>query len=567
MIRITKLKIVGFKNIRNQTFDFTNHNGLTLLIGNNGSGKSNVLEFISDIFKNLLSGETDFKSNFEVEWEADGNANKVKFYNGHLTEERNGSAASVNNTMDYPKRVVAIYSGESERLWHSFYKPCYDTFISNLNQNQQQGALNVNNVFPKLLYLNRFYWDVALLSLLCSDSPDVQDFVRNGIGIQQVNNITFKFKERQTYANFVVSPVLQFVHLIDGKTEYTLDELKQIMAGANNIDAQQLFEYLYIAFSPKNSKIIESVQVKFNDSLTIDDMSEGLKKRLLVRAALELAGHEDTLYLLDEPDAHVHVDNKVKIIDTIKQFRQHRHIFVTTHSPSVCKDVDTQSIILMNNGKPEAVNNQLEAGKKLATDVVLINMLFTNKHLILTEGKTDIHYIQKAISLFAADYPTLAGAVEFVELSGTDGITDLDFMSKITPIAGRKIIRLVDRDEAGLTCAKKILANNNLKKLDFTGARAIAAIADASLIMLPVKAGVPAGGEFLIEDYFKEAKVKELGKNLIDTEYNGKNFNKFPPVKIKLKEELLPAFCPTAKDTDMEDFRILLDLLEKTLTA
>lgn len=565
MIRITRLKVAGFKNIQHQTFYFSNHNGLTLLIGNNGSGKSNVLEFISNVFKNLFRQEADFRSNFEIEWDADGNMNKVKWYNGHLTEERNGSAASVNNTMDYPKRVVAIYSGESERLWTSFYKPCYDTFISNINQNQQQGALNVNTVFPRLLYLNRFYWDVALLSLLCSDSPDVQEFLRDGVGIQRVEYITFRFKERQTYAGFAVSPVLQFVQLIDGKTVYTLDEFKRILADAA-IEAKDLFEYLYIAFSPKNSKIIESVQVRFNTDLTIDDMSEGLKKRLLVRAALELAGYEDTLYLLDEPDAHVHIDKKISIIDTIKQFRQHRHIFVTTHSPSVCKDVDAQSIILMNEGKPEAVNNQLEAGKKLATDVELINMLFTNKHLILTEGKTDIQYIQKAVSLFAADYPTLAGAVEFVELSGTDGDADLDFMGKINPVAGRKIIRLVDRDEAGLTCSKKLLGNNNLKCEDFTAARAIPNIANASVIMLPVKAGV-AGGEFLIEDYFKEAKVKELGKNYIDTAYNNSSFKKFPPVKTRLKEVLLPAFCPTAQAADMEDFRTLLDLLEQTLRA
>lgn len=566
MIRITRLWIEDFKNIKRQNFDFANHNGLTLLIGNNGSGKSNVLEFISNVFKNLFSREADFKSNFEIEWEADGNTNKVKCYNGHLTEEHNGSAISVSNTMDYPKRVIAIYSGESERLWHNFYKPLYDTFISNINQNQQQGAMNVNAVFPRLLYLNRFYWDVALLSLLCFDSPDVQDFLMNGVGIQQVNTITFSFKDSQTYANFAINPVLQFVHLIDGKTEYTLDEFKQILDNAN-IDAQQLFEYLYIAFSPKNSKIIESVVVKFNTNLTIEDMSEGLKKRLLVRAALELAGHEDTLFLLDEPDAHVHVDNKVNIIETIKQFKQNRHIFVTTHSPSICKDVDTQSIILMNYGKPEAVNNQLEAGKKLTTDVVLINMLFTNKHLILTEGKTDIQYIQKAVSLFAANYPILAGAVEFVELSGTDGYADLDFMSKITPIAGRKIIRLVDRDDAGLTCARKILGNDKLKCSDFTGAKSIPSITNASVVMLPMKAGAPAGDDFLIEDYFKEDKVKELGKNLIDKVYNGASFKKFPPVKTKLKEELLPAFCPTATDKDMEDFKTLLNLLEQTLKA
>jgi hypothetical protein len=61
--------------------------------------------------------------------------------------------------------------------------------------------------------------------------------------------------------------------------------------------------------------------------------------------------------------------------------------------------------------------------------------------------------------------------------------------------------------------------------------------------------------------------VKELSKQLIDTAYNGKSFKKFPQVKTKLKEELLPAFCPAAEAADMEDFRVLLDLLENTLTA
>lgn len=566
MIRITRLKIVDYKNIQNQTFNFTDHNGLTLMIGNNGSGKSNVLEFISDVFNNLLSKSLNFKSNFELDWLADQKDNKVKYYNGRLTELHEGNLASVNNIMDYPKRVIAIYSGELDRLWQSSYKPAYDAFIANINQSQLQGGINVSNVFPRMLYLNKYYWDIALLSLLCSNGQDTIDFLKNDIGIDSVERIVFKFKNRSTYSSFVISPVLQFVFSIDGKSEYTLEEFKKILAGAD-IDAQQLFEYLYIAYSPKNSKIIENVKVEFNHGLNINGMSEGLNKQLLVKAALELAGHEDTLFLLDEPDAHVHVNNKAHIINTIKQYKINRHIIITSHSPSICKNVESQSIILMNNGIPKYVDNQLEAGKKLASDIVLINMLFTNKHLILTEGKTDIQYIQKAVSLFAANYPKLAGAVEFVELSGTDGHTDLDFMQKITPIKERKIVRLVDRDEAGLKCAKIILGNKNLKCEDFISERIIPTIQNAYLVMLPTKVGVVAGKTYVIEDYFKEDKIRELTKSLIDSEYQSTVFKSFPAVRDRLKSELLPNFCSGASATDMEDFKVLLDLLEHTLTV
>lgn len=564
MIRITRLKVIGFKNVVNQSFDFGQHNGLTLLIGNNGSGKSNVLEFISDVFKNLLGGTTDFRSDFEINWDQDGHQNEVKFYNGHLTQKRDGNLQSVMNVMDYPKRVIAIYSGESERLWHDYYEPVYNAFIGSINQNQQQGGVNVNAVFPKMLYLNRFYWDVALLSMLCSDSPDVKDFITNKLHITAVEDIEIKFKDRNLYNQFVVSPVLQFVQSIDAKNHYTLEEFKQKMTDAG-LDAQQLFEYLYIAFTPKNSKIIESVTVKFDHGLTINGMSEGLKKRLLIRAALELAGNENTLFLLDEPDAHVHIDNKAAIIEAIKQFRQNRHIFITSHSPSVCKEVDAQSIVLMNEGKPEPVGNQLEAGKKLATDATLINMLFMQKHLILTEGKTDIAYIQKAISCFTADYPILAGGTEFVELSGTDGDADLNFMSKITALPNRKIIRLVDRDDSGLGCARKLLGKPKISKTAITTAMDIPNVNNSYLIMLPVKAGFNPDSVFVIEDYFNEDKLRTLTKDLIDSEYHGKNFKSFPAVRDRLKSELLPNFIDTATTADLDDFKVLLDMLEQTL--
>lgn len=564
MIRVNRLKVEDFKNIKKQTFDFSQHDGLTLFIGNNGSGKSNVLEFISGVFSNLLSGSVLFDKNFEIEWEVDGHRNEVWFNNGHLTEKHDGQLKSVTNTMDYPKRVIAIYSGESNRLWQNFYMPFYFNFINTINQNQT-GAVNVNGVFPRLLYLNKYYWDLALLSLLCSDSADVIDFLRSDLKVAQVDNIRFTFKDPQQYSSFAVSPVLQFVKNIDGRQDYSLQDFKQILASLN-IDAQQLFEYLYIAYLPKNSKIIEHIEVTFNGGLNIEMMSEGLKKRLLIRAALELAGNENTLFLLDEPDAHVHVDNKKVIIDSIKQFRQNRHIFITSHSPSVCGDVEAQSIVLMNNGKPESVGDQIEAGKKLASDVTLINMLFTNKHLILTEGKTDIAYIQKAISFFSTNYPTLAGQTEFIELSGTDGNADLAFMSKITTLQGRKIIRLVDRDGSGLTCANILLGNHSLKTTDYSSARTIPTIQNGLVVMLPIKPGANGNTPFIIEDYFKADKIRDLTKNYIDSEYQGKNYKGFPAVRDDLKKILLPNFSQVAQAADMEDFKVLLDLLEQTLT-
>ena len=67
-MHIQSLYIKDFKNIKEQTFDLSTHNGLTLLIGNNGCGKSNLLESISYIFFKLYQNEKDFSIDFALKY-------------------------------------------------------------------------------------------------------------------------------------------------------------------------------------------------------------------------------------------------------------------------------------------------------------------------------------------------------------------------------------------------------------------------------------------------------------------------------------------------------------------
>ena len=51
-MRLKHLYIKDYKNLKDFSLDFENGNGLSILIGNNGSGKSNVLEaYISLYFQ------------------------------------------------------------------------------------------------------------------------------------------------------------------------------------------------------------------------------------------------------------------------------------------------------------------------------------------------------------------------------------------------------------------------------------------------------------------------------------------------------------------------------------
>ncbi|MDN9003981.1 AAA family ATPase [Francisella tularensis] len=97
------------------------------------------------------------------------------------------------------------------------------------------------------------------------------------------------------------------------KEGYSLEELRRIL---EVYPSNEVFEYFYNALL---SEMITDIQIFFNDdNLTIGDLSEGEKKLLLLKAAFEFVAQEDSLFMLDEPDSHIHLDNKKHIIDILE---------------------------------------------------------------------------------------------------------------------------------------------------------------------------------------------------------------------------------------------------------
>ena len=65
-MKLKSLWLKDYKNLKDFHLDFEKGNGLSILIGNNGSGKSNVLEAISGIFAEWY-GKSSYK--FDTDYE------------------------------------------------------------------------------------------------------------------------------------------------------------------------------------------------------------------------------------------------------------------------------------------------------------------------------------------------------------------------------------------------------------------------------------------------------------------------------------------------------------------
>ena len=555
-MRIKEIKITNkaFKNLDVSLED--NTSGVMAFIGNNGSGKSNLLEAISAIFRHLYDKkQKDIPFNFSLVYTT---------FNGR-TVEITKNELSVTTKIDnqensdlysfLPKQIVAIYSGEEDRLWREYYKPIYDDFISKISKSFQEE-------FPKMLYLNKFYWHISLLCLLLNRFNNPEDkFCKEVLGINSVHSVKFEFN-KNIYQDYPNNNVLQFISTIDAKDEYTLDELQEKI---KNYDINEVFKYLYIAFTPKDKKILKNITIEYNDNLNIEDFSEGEKKMILVKAALEFAAQEDSLFILDEPDAHIHLSNKIQIRNVLEEYQQNRQIIITTHSPTLTKAIPKKGIYCLEKGKVKEFKDIVEVTKYLADKEDIYKLLFSKSNMLIVEGKTDDKYIKKAIELYKDDFPYLD--FQILRVGGTDDENIQNLIDSIDLKHEQKIIVLVDRDDAGYKVYKKIFSNSSRERKDVLTEKYRDNI---HFLMLPCKDN-NNDKNFVIEDYFTKDDIEKFSMEYLQ-EFLGKtseSFGSFPKIGEKLKKEKLPEFCESNDCTkqSMEGFKVLLTELNKIISS
>ena len=464
-MRIKEIKIAN-KAFKNLDVSLENNtSGVMAFIGNNGSGKSNLLEAISAIFKHLYDKkEKDIPFNFSLTYIIGSSKDIVKITKkgSSVTTEINSQSKS--DPYNYlPKQIVAIYSGEEDRLWKKYYLPTYQEYIAKI------GVETYNNM-PKMLYINKFYWHISLLCLLLNQFNNLEDtFCSEILGVENTNSIKFSFN-KANYKSYKDSIVKQFISKIDKKQEYTLEELRTIIEqeGYTLID---VYKFFYIAFTPANQKMLQDIVIKYNnENLEIEDFSEGEKKMILIKAALEFAAQEDSLFILDEPDAHIHLSNKMQIKKVLEEYEQNRQVIITTHSPTLTDCLDNESIYMLDRGKLISAEKQkvLENISGEFWNRFQQNTFISSKSpiILLVEGKLDKIHINNAYRALKEEYPNLNFDI-FCLNSETkiqpflSGLYESDFETD------KLYIGVYDNDEAGHKSYKSFdeISQKSYKKL------------------------------------------------------------------------------------------------------
>jgi predicted ATPase len=418
-VRLDHFWIGDYKNLKDVTIDFDEGHWVTVVIGWNGTGKSNVLEALATLFRDLVMGENHkgeknkpsfpYRLRYQMhgKWwvhiDADPKRDKES-YQIHIKP-----VASSNNSYDdlgesislnrfrgdqenyLPKYIFGYYSGTSERMQEVFkkYLVSYDTL---LRRGKEPG-------FRRLFYALPVHSQFVLLAFILQQDEVVKEFLNKQLGLEEdggIDSVLFvlkqppwdrtKNKEIFWGAEGIVRKFLDRLLdislapiSINRRVEATLwnkktrgfrylyvkdlDALRDLVGNKEPRDFFRDLESTYV------SELIEEVRIRVklrkNDgAVTFRELSEGEQQLLTVLGLLRFTTEEESLFLLDEPDTHLNPSWCVDYLQHLKNFigandtdRESSHIVLTTHNPlAVAELVKGQVQILSRNSDTLAIS-------------------------------------------------------------------------------------------------------------------------------------------------------------------------------------------------------------------
>ena len=559
-MKLISLWVENYKNLHNFKMDFTDSK-VTMLIGTNGSGKSNILEVLSEIFYGLYKSATpELSFNCEISYEI--NNQKIVFLrkSGYkymtLGEcDINLDEYKQNRELYLPSRIITSYSGETKRLWESYYSSIYKEYTDKL----------IDAVTPtlRMQYINHYHWSIILIILSIFKSEEYSKLKLPGI-----KSVEFRFSNRDI-KGFVKNDVVKLLEKLNytknGKYSCSFDNLKKTFD--TDYIASDLFNLFVLASLPKDQKFITNIGINFG-SYTMSSLSEGENKKLLLKAIYEILADQDTLVLLDEPDTYIHESEKSFLRELINAHNEDvGYTVLTTHSSVLTSLFNTKEIkgLQKSSSNITVVNKEnfdlLDSlfGSKMSR-IITNDYIQSDKPFLVLEGKDDVNYISKALEVLKVKnekYKILD--FNIISCNGTGNAQY--FKSEIEKImpSDKKYIYIFDRDDAGKDAFAKLLG---IKKGNINKKEKYHKISDNVYAVMYISSGTKNyKGNFILEDYFSDNLINSFVEKFIQ-ENKSTRFRSAPKLDIYIKSQIENQYDSNKiPDNEFEGFSSLFDVL------
>ena len=392
-MRLKRLWIEEYKNLRNFDISFTpEESPYTVLVGHNGTGKSNLFEVLASIFVALeWKRHTPFRYRLEylcrgylveVECNPQKKRSRTTIYVSRQDETFSKTKIGLNQfekfeiengTRLLPSHIFGYYSGSCLRFEQPFSE--YKKWFS-----KEVKKLEAGEILPRrMLFADLDQTDILVVALwgLELEDPDSSSVLRS-LEIAGIENLRLTVRPPSTYneqkdlpatmglTGLLLDLISGFNNFSDGdpipsgpqayaaKTyKLSTRAILELSKMARNRETN-LFSLL---FEAREQRILSGVSfdVVLSGKQTIRHgaLSEGQKQLLLVLGMIKFSQHEEAIFLLDEPDTHLNPFWQYSYLELIREWTKGAtdvsdcHVLLTTHNPLTISALEQNEVRIM----------------------------------------------------------------------------------------------------------------------------------------------------------------------------------------------------------------------------
>lgn len=372
-MKIKKISVEKFRNLVDFECNFSDSN-ISAFIGNNGAGKSNIIELITEVFSEAKNathnsyaavGEPDI-INCTIDYEYNSVDYSLNYNNFEVNVYLNKKPIPKKdlNTV-LPETIMLYYAGETERQLeraNSTIDVRYDNVLKNSKEMDFPGFKFLDyystNDLGLLLIVAAIYkgeYYKKLLRLLnCSEILMENNLVITNPKRKGKGDAGSYWGARGFVKNFLDELRKYALRTKDVGENYVMVFNDVSLWRETSENEAALFTKLKAL---KNAGYISffSVSLKRKDeNIFIHEyLSEGEKQLALLYLLTNFTAKNNCLYLFDEFDSYLHLNWQRSISQMLNEVNVNGHIIFTTHSPGTISQIKSDNLYIMRKGKIE----------------------------------------------------------------------------------------------------------------------------------------------------------------------------------------------------------------------
>ncbi|NJN90604.1 MAG: AAA family ATPase [Leptolyngbyaceae cyanobacterium SL_5_14] len=410
-MKIKRLRVNGFRSLVD--FDITFDDDLTVIVGENDSGKTSLIDCLkiitqghSVVLDDFTYGKDELSISVEIEdfifcrtYKRNGENVKQISFNALPTE---AFVTKVRQRLSDSE--LDTTNSEDENYIREIARRFGLSVRSNSNlDNLRKGIIErIESHAGELVIQNPTFPSFNNIQLDGRQFENISEFFKE-VFVKEKQASIWKehIDENITIEEFVKDRIQEYSNEISKQLEKPgiLDKIRIFLRDLTEVKIE-------LTHQPRNLNIDAKVVFLENgNEININNKGDGTKRRITM-ALLEfkkekslVPGDDKTVYLLDEPDTHLHVKAQIDLINTVESFAlSGNQVILTTHSPFIVNSVKPNQVRLLSRNKSNTSINFLRENSSAITQLlrslgVENTHLFFSRQIVLVEGETEENFI------------------------------------------------------------------------------------------------------------------------------------------------------------------------------